>query len=104
MATWLDYREPGRVAAAMSELAGRRPEQRTAQLASAGGDGRYALWLTIAFDRLAEHPPANVSKSDGAAWPGQYRAGVPPLSAAFSAWTGAAVDPEITAALTRCPW
>ena len=103
MASWLDYREPGRVAAAMSELAGRRPEQWTANLASAGGDGRYALWLTMAFDRLAQYPSANVADPGGAAWRGQYLAGVSPASAAFSAWAGAAADPEITAALTRSP-
>ncbi len=103
MATWLDYREPSRVAAAMSALAGRRPEQWTANLASADGDGRYALWLTMVFDRLAEYPPANVANPGEAACRDQYLAGVSPLSAAFSAWTGAATDPEITPPLTRFP-
>ena len=103
MATWLDRQEPDRVAAAISELGGRQPDLWAANLATAGGDQRYALWLTMAFDRLAQYPPANVAKPAEAAWRDQYLAAVSPLSAAFSAWIEASADPENTALLTRSP-
>lgn len=101
MATWLDYRDPGRIDAAMSELAGRRPEQWTAILASAGGDGRYALWLAIAFDHLAHYPPAGAADLGGVAWRDYYLAGWSPSSAACSAWAGNTANPESTAVVAR---
>ena len=101
MATWLDHHDPGQLAAAISNVAGLRPDDWAANLARADRDERYALWLTLATDRLSEFPPLDVPKPTEATWRTEYVAGASPRSAAFAAWTGAAADREIIPLLTR---
>ena len=103
MATWLDHHNPDRVATAISELSSQQRDRWTANLAHAAGDQRYALWLTMAFDRLAQYPPPNVARPGAATWRDQYLAGASPLTAAFSGWTEAAAHHGITPLLTRSP-
>jgi hypothetical protein len=100
MATWLDHHDPGQLAAAISNVASLRPDDWAANLARADGDERYALWLTLATDRLSEFQPLGVPKPTEATWRAEYIAGASPRSAAFAAWTGAAADPEIIPLLT----
>jgi len=100
MATWLDHHDPGHLAAAISNVSDRRPDDWSANLARADGDERYALWLTLATDRLSEFPPLDVPEPTEPTWRAQYVAGASPRSAAFAAWTGAAADPEIIPLLT----
>jgi hypothetical protein len=101
MTTWLDHHDPGQLAAAISNVSGLRPGDWAANLARADGNERYALWLTLATDRLSEFPPLDVPEPTEATWRAEYVAGASPRSAAFAAWTGAAADPEIIPLLTR---
>ena len=101
MATWLDHHDPGHLAAAVSNVVRLRPDDWAANVARADGDQRYALWLTLATDRLSEFPPLDVPEPTEATWRAEYVAGASPRSAAFAAWTGAAADPEIIPLLTR---
>jgi len=101
MATWLDHHDPGQLGAAISNVAGLRHDDCAANVARADGDQRYALWPTLATDRLSAFPPLDVAEPTEAIWRAEYMAGASPRLAAFGAWTGAAADLEIIPLLTR---
>ena len=87
MTTWLDHHDIALVNRAVQTLRDEQPARWAESLERAGGDPRFALWLTLVDDLVASYPPLVTNNPPSLSIPqlrSQYCAGSSPISAASS--------------------
>lgn len=87
MGTWLDHHDIELVNRAVQTLRNEQPARWAESLERAGGDPRFALWLTLIDDLVASYPPLATNNPPSLSIPqlrSQYCAGSSPISAASS--------------------
>ncbi len=87
MTTWLDHHDIELVNRAVQTLRDEQPARWAESLERAGGDPRFALWLTLVDDLVASYPPIatnNPPSLSTSQLRSQYCAGSSPISAASS--------------------
>ncbi|KJE75719.1 hypothetical protein [Ferrimicrobium acidiphilum] len=88
MTTWLDHHDIALVNRAVQTLRDEQPARWAESLERAGGDPRFALWLTLVDDLVASYPPLATNNPPSlpiSQLRSQYCAGSSPISAASSA-------------------
>jgi len=87
MTTWLDHHDIALVNRAVQTLRDEQPARWAESLERAGGDPRFALWLTLIDDLVTSYPPLATNKPPSLSISqlrSQYCAGSSPISAASS--------------------
>ena len=87
MTTWLDHHDIELVNRAVQTLRDEQPARWAESLEKAGGDPRFALWLTLVDDLVASYPPLATNNPPSLSISqlrSQYCAGSSPISAASS--------------------
>jgi len=90
MTTWLDHHDIALVNRAMESLRKEQPAKWTRSLDRAGGDPRFALWLTLVDDLFESYPPLATDSPPSLSISrlrSEYSAGKAPITAAFAAWS-----------------
>jgi len=87
MTTWLDHHDIALVNRAVQTLRDEQPARWAESLQRAGGDLRFALWLTLVDDLVTSYPPLATNNPPSLSISqlrSQYCAGSSPISAASS--------------------